>query len=326
MNETDYNTASAVALTPDYCVHFTEERSASNRYTYCLNNPLIYNDPSGNIIAFTDWGYEFWKSISPIAIKLSLHFGSDKGGIGADISLGMPTMLPIAYRWHWGASYYTKYYGIDENGQTSYSGWETRKGSEVSLLYGSVSLSTTHFNLEGEKFDQTTSRLHIGVGPSIGFRYENDFFTNDPKVVKNEFLVRTGLWISETFNVEIANSGTDEHRTARAQFGIYGVLDGGVILFTGDPGPKIIDRYTYEIDGQAYYGAYDNYNPDEYRAGIFYIGIGGVRIGKNSESIRHQWQNVRAHKKNGIPYFKIMEWAFLPRFYWGFGSTGNTGW
>lgn len=52
------------------------------------------------------------------------------------------------------------------------------------------------------------------MGPSIGFRYENDFFTNDPEVVKNEFLVRTGLWISETFNVEIANSGTDEHRTA----------------------------------------------------------------------------------------------------------------
>ena len=309
-----------------YCASTTQ--NGVYWYVYCLNNPMVYTDPSGESILltaaiiyglfFTDLGYEFQKMFSPVAVKVSPHFGSERAGISADVSLGMPKILPVAYRWHYGASYYTKYY------DNSYSGWETRKGSEVSLLAGSMSLSTTHFDMEGEKFDQTTSRLHMGLTSVLGFSYENDYF--NPKVEDDEFVVRAGRWMSRTFGVEIANNpDSDKYRTANVRVGLYGVLEAGVRLYTGDPGPDGYRNIYTSVGGQDYYGPTDGYDPDEYRAGIFYIGVAGFRFGKNSESIRHKYQNVRAHHPHEIPYFKVLT-SFLSEFYWGYGSNGNTGW
>jgi RHS repeat-associated protein len=47
-------------ISPDTIVPDPYNPQSLNRYTYCLNNPLNYTDPSGH---FWEWGEEFWKSL-----------------------------------------------------------------------------------------------------------------------------------------------------------------------------------------------------------------------------------------------------------------------
>lgn len=76
---------------------------------------------------------------------------------------------------------------------------------------------------------------------------------------------------------------------------------------------------TYKLNSQG--------NPDKYRAGIFYVGIGGYRIGTNSEELRAVVQNtIHYFDGNTSPYFRIMS-NRPATFYWYQGtSTGDTLW
>jgi RHS repeat-associated protein len=47
-------------ISPDTIVPEPYNPQSLNRYSYCLNNPLIYVDPSGH---FWEWGEEFWNSL-----------------------------------------------------------------------------------------------------------------------------------------------------------------------------------------------------------------------------------------------------------------------
>jgi hypothetical protein len=85
-------------------------------------------------------------------------------------------------------------------------------------------------------------------------------------------------------------------------------------VITGDPGPDG-GRKTYTVDGQEYYDINGEYDPGKYSHGIFYVGVGPLRIGRNSESIRNYWQNEYAHKPNNIPFFPVIP-GKKPRWYW----------
>jgi hypothetical protein len=69
-------------------------------------------------------------------------------------------------------------------------------------------------------------------------------------------------------------------------------------------------------------------DPDKYRSGVFYIGFGPIKIGRNSEKIRNTFQNKFAHDflmGGESPYFLWLDKD--PRWYFYFGSgTGNTLW
>lgn len=124
--------------------------------------------------------------------------------------------------------------------------------------------------------------------------------------------------------------GGDRYRTASAKISVGG-LDIGMNLHTGMPGTYGNGSYKYHkvdtdgdgiLDTWVFYGG-DIDDPGK-RAGVLYIGIGPLKIGSNSESIRDIFQNG-CH--NLFDYPEVLVLDKNPEFYWYFGSeSGNTRW
>ena len=136
--------------------------------------------------------------------------------------------------------------------------------------------------------------------PGLNAKYANDWF----------------------FGLPISDNG-DRYRTAAAKIQI-GPIDIGINLFTGDPGKSGDDRNINRLLGGSN-GQYERNangdNPDEFRAGVGYIGIGPFRFGNDRESRRHNIQNLLIHNKIGSPWFKILD---VPnKFYFQFGGGGG---
>lgn len=334
MNGRMYDPIVGRFLSPDPYVQAPENPQNYNRYAYCLNNPLKYTDPSGEkwwhwvlgigevltgglvyntaftiassiasatasavyIQAYTESltnslssGYGVQQLFSPIAIKCNWGEGSIQNGIGFDISLGVPKCTGFGYRFNWGKSLYL-------NNYCDFSGIETRKGGEWDIL-GVFSYSGTTFD-SGET-SQTTNKFTFG-----GWSYEND--------CKHFHMP----WVPQCEESE------DRYRTAAVRYQ-FGPSSLGLNMCTGNKSAQFLD------DDEIYYeaGTTDDgivYDPDKYRAGVLYIGIGPFRIGRNSEEIRDFFQN-RLHKLIGDHLFKKLDND--PEWYWFFGSgSGNTLW
>ena len=313
MNGRMYDAALCRFLSPDPFVQMPDYSQNFNRYSYALNNPLVYTDPSGEFVwavvaawlVSSETGYEVQKYVSPIALHIDMHlFSSEQKGIGADISIGLPKAVPISYRTHVGATYYWQHY------DDSYEGWETRYGGEWTFG-GVLSYSGTTFNSGGTS--QTTNMLTLG-GPFVNLKYENDYMFGAGKY----------------FPGVPAADGGDRYRTAAARLKV-GPFTAGVNMFTGDPGldPDTRDRFEDENNNmRETYMASNGNNPDKYRAGVFYVGFGPFKIGRNSEKIRNTFQNKFAHDflmGGESPYFLWLDRD--PKWYFYFGSgTGNTLW
>lgn len=89
----------------------------------------------------------------------------------------------------------------------------------------------------------------------------------------------------------------DRYRTAALKLQL-GPIDVGFNLFTGDPGldERNVD-YTQGGKGGQYMVGQGGEDPDEFRFGVGYIGIGPLRFGNDKESRRHNIQNVLIHDK-----------------------------
>ena len=300
MNGRMYDAGLCRFLSPDPYVQMPDYSQNFNRYSYALNNPLVYTDPSGEFLwavvaawlVSSETGYEVQKYVSPVAVHVDVHlFSSEQKGIGIDASVGVPKALPVSYRAHAGATYYWQHY------DGSYEGWETRYGGEWTFG-GVLSYSGTTFT-SGET-SQTTNMITLG-NPFVNIKYENDYMFGAGKY----------------FPGVPAADGGDRYRTAAARLKV-GPFSVGVNLFTGDPGLDGLDRETKLINGREHYveNIYGD-NPDKYRAGIFYVGVGPFKFGRNSERIRNTFQNRFAHDyitHGESPYFLWLdrdpEWYF----------------
>ena len=301
-------------LSPDAFVQAPENPQNYNRYSYCLNNPLKYTDPDGEswllaagITAFlmltTDEGYEIQKAISPIAIHLDIHFGSNQLGLGYDVSIGMPTSGPISYRNHYGETYYWKTYGDN-------SGWEYRDGGEwrvkgltIGIPYD-ITYSGTNFSGINS---QTTNSVSLSKLPFMKTTYENDteMLIELPGVPKYD--------------------GDDRYRTAavsikRGPFSLQTNLHTG--MYESIAGDATADNPRH----------FDGGDIKEQHHGILSIGIGPLRIGWDSEEIRHTLQNRLAHDwmwnyNYGYMYPWVEKNDKSDSFFFYLGSgTGNTMW
>lgn len=315
MNGRLYDPLTSCMLSPDNNIQMPDFSQNLNRYAYCLNNPLTFTDPDGNtaleaalifyLVYCTDFGYEFQKYTQALAAHIDLHLSSQQIGIGFDFSLGIPKKYGISYRTHLGMTYYWRFY------DGSYSGFEFRLGGEWCLANGIGYSGTTFYQ---GKSKQTTNSIILGTY-WCNFTYENDYMFNIGKYIPL---------------VPAADNG-DRYRTAAARFRLT-AISLGVNLFTGDPGVDHNDRRTFndpDASGRETYTISANGdNPDRYRAGVFYVGIGPFKVGGNSEGIRNLFQNRFAHdflSKKDSPYFKVLNRPGHVYFYFG-TETGSTLW
>ena len=315
MNGRVYDPLTSTMLSPDNNIQLPDFTQNFNRYSYCMNNQLSFTDPDGNyvidkIVLFyflfcTDFGYEFQKHYSFAAAHLDIHLSKQQLGLGFDVSIGVPKKMSVSYRVHFGTTYYWALY------DDSYQGWEFRAGGEWSVL-GVVSFSGTKYY--SGAISQTTNSIIIG-NFLCNIAYQNDYMFN------------LGYYLP---GVPAADNG-DRYRSAAARL-MIGPIEFGLNLYTGDPGLDHRDRKTYEdpeANGRETYTLNENGDdPDRYRAGILYVGIGPIRAGVNSESIRNFFQNRFAHDflcRGDSPYFKVLDRPSQGYFYFGTG-TGSDLW
>ncbi len=254
------------------------------------NNPIIFVDPDGEFIS--EFLYDFEKYFSPIALKFDHPFGTHQRGIGVQISIGLPQILPLNARVHGSAGYYWRNNEVPK-------GWQYTYGYEAGTSTLAVG-STTYITPGSPEFNQRTGHTRIGV-PGLNIKYENDYF----------------------WNIPLTGDGGDRYRTAAAKVQV-GSVSVGLNLFTGDPG--VNGRESEDRpDGHTYYIKNSKGNdPDKYRAGIGYIGIGPFKIGNDTEKRRNNIQNERVHDKIGSPRFTVLDRP--NKFYFQFGSGGGFLW
>jgi RHS repeat-associated protein len=293
MNGRLYDPVVGRFLSPDNYVQSPDFTQSYNRYGYCMNNPLSYTDPSGDFLIplfllFTDVGYDIQKFLSPVAIHFEIPFGSENKHIGYDISFGVPQISPVSYRQHSGKYYYWRDY------DNSYSGWETRSGSEWSMFSSGFSYSCTFYDRQIDRFDQYRDVARLGI-PWVNIQVEND--ASGHSIFK--------------FPLMPDHTSSDKFLTGQVKMR-FGMAEIGLTLFTGDPGPNRASRikdedgnYTIGINGE---------DPDEFRAGILYIGFGPIKLGINSEGIRDNTQNWLHRNVTNDPTFKKL--PRRPRFFW----------
>lgn len=315
MNGRLYDPTTSTMLSPDNNIQMPDFSQNLNRYTYCLNNPLLYTDPDGEsfiadalfvyFMLCTNTGYEMQKYAFHAALHIDLHLSTEQKGIGFDFSTGIPKKSPFSYQIHMGATYYWGHY------DDSFKGFEFRSGLEISV-FSYLSYSTTMFS--SRNTSQTTGALTAGSW-LFGATYENDYMG----------------FVGDIFMILPRADGGDRYRTAAAKI-YFTELALGVNLFTGNPGVDHADRCTFN-DPDA--GGRETYclnakgdDPNEFRAGVFYFQAGPIKIGQNSEQIRNIFQNRFAHDflcGGESPYFKILEREKEMYFYFG-TCTGNTLW
>jgi len=238
----------------------------------------------GSLI-FSKPGYELQKYVLPVAFRVSLPFGTHERGIGYDISYGWPKIIPFTERKDFGATNYKKSYG-------NWSGWQYRQGSETSyLLY--TSSKTEYF--AGE-LSQVVGRKSYGIPSVIGIDISND------------------LW----------GDRGDRYRTSSQTINL-GLFRIGNLLYTGDPGPSGLREIQYlGGDPHGTYVANPYGDPDNYRHGILYGGIGPLEFGIDSEVIRDAIQNT-LHNIIKSPHFKNLRRTNefkKDKFYFQYGWSG----
>jgi len=315
MNGRVYDPLTAMFFSPDPYVQAPGNWVNYNRYGYCYGNPFKYTDPSGEIfglaiaawLLFTESGYEVQKYVSPIALHIDAKFGPHQTGLGFDSSFGVPKLIPLSYRYNYGKTYYWNTYG-------NHSGWETRKGGEWTL-FGWINYSGTTFSGLGYSREQTTNTVTLG-GPLINLKYENDTYLGKLNLP----------------GVPQGDPESDAYRTAAVRIKI-GLFSAGMILHTGE---AEIDPFT----GWYRNGIDDINNARVFKGGsigdssqshgIFYVGLGPIRIGRDTEQIRQTFQNEIAHdgfnggsRGSNYPWVLMLNrsdcWFF--QFGWGNGST-----
>lgn len=235
--------------------------------------------------------YEMTKMVSPVALNFSGGIGSEKKGLGINVSLGLPQLLAYSERWELGVTYYL------EDVFVPTALMEARIGKEQSL-FGLISKKTTRFD-SGET-SQTVGEIRLG-GAFLNIRTSND--------------------------VEGFGDGGDRFRSAALQMNCLN-FTAGFNVGTGDPGQDLgVDRQVDTTIGGPF-GTYvvnaEGKDPDKFRLGTGYLGLNALKVGINSEKLRAAIQN-NFHRLIGSPDFKPLA-NFEDRPYFEFSIGGSTLW
>lgn len=90
MNARLYDPLLGRFLNPDPYVQVPENSQSYNRYSYCLNNPLKYTDPTGEFLVVDAWIWGFLsKFVQTGSFKEAYHEGNRRGQIDIDLMAGL---------------------------------------------------------------------------------------------------------------------------------------------------------------------------------------------------------------------------------------------
>ena len=196
-----YDPVKKMFLTPDNILQDPYDPQNYNRFGYCLNNPLKYNDPSGNFIPFF------------IIPSFSID---NNGSIGFSLSfvLGIPHALNVSATigYAGGQGYITA--GVQGGGAYAYigyggqSGWMAGVGFSflppgaagnfsVGTNIGSLGLSWSEYGgVSASAFGFSISSRGVDFNPSISLSYA--FLVKQPPVVRNTSSNNSGQGNSST--------------------------------------------------------------------------------------------------------------------------------
>ena len=348
MNARLYDPAVGRFLSPDPFVQNPLLSQNFNRYSYALNNPLLYIDNNGEIawlipafifigkaaltgaiihagmytlsVAMSPGGFNNWSWSNFGYATLN---GAINGAIsGATGFFGMPSL-------NLGGGFSI---GIQPNLMISSNGMGF--GATVGLDYGitkwmsaGIDVGVQHqFMTTGtEKYNE--QMFTLGYGLEFGNKKNNVSLYSTHYAATDGSSQRVGgLGVNiGKFNMRYENDGAppfwgilgsnkDQYRTAAAQIG-WGDYNLRLNMMTG-PGSdnKNIDEY-----GSSKYpfGYYTGGGVDNVRLGALSLGYKNYRIGANSEGIRHVFQNQLVHNTIGQAGFKVLNNYWYPYYRWG---------
>jgi len=190
MNGRVYDPGLGMFISSDNYVQAPTNTQSYNRYAYCVNNPLMYSDPGGNIFFITP-GIS-WSSQGGFGVSLSAGVGF-QGGFSAQMTVGYDFSSHNFYATV-GASYcYTTAYA----GYGTKSGWFSGVGFGLSshgFSSNAVSAGINYSQNGGWSANFSFAQFsNNGVDYSMSFSYSHAFPIND------------GLMSEDKFNALVAN-------------------------------------------------------------------------------------------------------------------------
>lgn len=136
MNGRMYDPLLGRFLSPDNIVQSSENTQSYNRYSYCLNNPLKYTDPSG------------WEYISPYFLGYPYHKDYDNNSYGTPLANAAANVA----------------YTAPLQGYNQWTSW----GYNGDWMAGSTEQAELHQYLAGWEYQSTITRLDNYFGAGYG--------------------------------------------------------------------------------------------------------------------------------------------------------------
>jgi RHS repeat-associated protein len=337
MNSRLYDPILGRMLSPDNYVANANSTQGYNRYSYALNNPLVFTDPDGNIPVLAviaifaavhvtadlirhDFKMNFTElvgsSLTGIFSGALSAFGAGAittggGALVTAVAAELPGLnIPIADGFSIGLSPVAAFgsggwsFGGSLSVHASIDGFELGFGvggdygkNATTGVKGFTSRTSTMFGFR-------SGDVSFGIGQSDFNSGITSQSVGMAYAGVGDFRVRyENDWMWK--NSPVGDRG-DRYRTTAATIS-YKDLSVGLNLFTGAPGGDSKGRTTTP-DGKQYIEA-----GEKYRMGALYLGFGNTRVGVNTEGVRNYFQNHLAHKDGEFaPIFEVLNISDKP--------------
>jgi len=197
MNGRLYDPLTAQFLSPDNYVQLPDFTQNFNRYSYCLNNPLVYTDPSGELIwIIPNIG---WSKSGGLSIGISVVVGI-AGGLSAQAGIGYSFGSNDAYGYVGAtAAMNTVYasYSLNSGGSVGYTaGLSPFSGLPISTNFGTVGVNynISHNNWSGNVSAWQVDQSGWTFNPSVSVMLFPEQTTNlirGGKFINNDAMLKT---------------------------------------------------------------------------------------------------------------------------------------
>jgi RHS repeat-associated protein len=340
MNGRLYDPIMGRMLSPDNFVSNISSTQGYNRYSYGLNNPLVYTDPDGNLPVIAIIGIFAAVHVTADLIRhdFKMNFGEIVGstltgalsgalsafGAGAITTGGAAFVTAVAAELPGINIPITDGFSIGLSPAVGFGsgGWSFGASMSINASIEGVELG---FGLGGQYGKDATTGVKgfsSRTSSMIGFRSGDVSFGigqsnfNSGATSQSVGMAYAGVgdfkiryendWMGD--KSPIGDKG-DKYRTAAATIS-YKEISMGMNLFTGAPAEiDGVRQKNIAPDGRIQYKE----TGQQFRMGALYVGFGNTRVGVNTEGVRNAIQNHFVHKDGRYaPIFEVLNISDKP--------------